>query len=166
MWIYDFFCCKFGKMLQIHVFRGVRPDYYDITLYLYYVIYGRPRINRRVSSGEWLWLLWILWMIVEDCDPLLNSKWSHLVSTENVILTREQVAVSPTPTKRTWRSFLTTGRSIHHPHYQRDFKTLKEFVMMSKCDLIRMSEPGGVSPRGYYHRSALLLQVRISFLWN
>ena len=32
MWIYDFaFCCKFGKMSQIHVFRGVRPDYYDIT---------------------------------------------------------------------------------------------------------------------------------------
>ena len=114
MWIYDFaFCCEFGKMSQIHVFRGVRPDYYDITLYLYYVIYGRPRINRRVSSGEWLWLLWILWMIVEDCDPLLNSKWSHLVSTENVILTREQVAVSPTPTKKTWRSFLTTGRTIH-----------------------------------------------------
>ena len=32
MWIYDFvFCCEFGKMSQIHVFRGVRPDYYDIT---------------------------------------------------------------------------------------------------------------------------------------
>ena len=32
MWIYDFaFCCKFGKMSQIHVFRGVRPVYYDIT---------------------------------------------------------------------------------------------------------------------------------------
>ena len=25
------FCCKFEKMSQIHVFRGVRPDYYDIT---------------------------------------------------------------------------------------------------------------------------------------
>ena len=44
---------------------------------------------------------------------------------------------------------------------QCDFKSLKEFGM-SKCDLIRMSEPGGVSPRGYYHRSALLLQVRFS----
>ena len=32
MWIYDFpFCCEFGKMLQIHVFRGVLPDYYVIT---------------------------------------------------------------------------------------------------------------------------------------
>ena len=46
---------------------------------------------------------------------------------------------------------------------QCDFKSLKEFGM-SKCDLIRMSEPGGVSPRGYYHRSALLLQVRFSAL--
>ena len=25
------FCREFGKMSQIHVFRGVRPDYYDIT---------------------------------------------------------------------------------------------------------------------------------------
>ena len=29
------------------------------------------------------------------------------------------------------------------------------------CKPFRMSEPGGVSPRGYYHRSALLLQVNI-----
>ena len=65
MWTYDFpFCCEFGKMLQIHVFRGVRPDYYSITSgrlsqpitilhgrgslgtpNLYYVIYGRPQIK-------------------------------------------------------------------------------------------------------------------------
>ena len=70
MWFYDFaFCCEFGKMSQIHVFRGVPPVYYDITwggvfpIYynitmgggslgtpnLYYVIYGRPLI---ASQGE------------------------------------------------------------------------------------------------------------------
>ena len=32
MQIYDIaFCCKFGKMSQIYVFRWVRPDYYEIT---------------------------------------------------------------------------------------------------------------------------------------
>ena len=82
MWIYDFaFCCKFGEMSQIHVFRGAAqiitilhrgvikiyynitwggfPIYYNITMggggslgapNLYYVIYGRPLIYRKVCK--------------------------------------------------------------------------------------------------------------------
>ena len=76
MWIYDFaFCCEFGKMSQLCVFRGsaqvitilhkgvieiyynitwgVFPIYYNITMgggspgtpNLYYVIYERPLIS-------------------------------------------------------------------------------------------------------------------------
>ena len=58
MWIYDFaFCCKFGKMSQIHVFRGVRPDYYDITqggyqnLLQYYMEGGLPNLLQYYNGG-------------------------------------------------------------------------------------------------------------------
>ena len=58
IWVYDFaFCCKFGKKSQIHVFRGVRPDYYDITwggyqnLLRYYMGGGLPDLLQYYNGG-------------------------------------------------------------------------------------------------------------------
>ena len=60
MCIDDFaFCCEFGKMLQIHVFRGVRPDYYDITwgglskLLQYYMGGGLPHLLQYYDGVGW-----------------------------------------------------------------------------------------------------------------
>ena len=72
MWIYDFaFCCKFGEMSQIHVFRGaaqiitilhrgVIKIYYNITWgggslgtpNLYYVIYGWPLTDLLLKTRD------------------------------------------------------------------------------------------------------------------
>ena len=61
MWIYDFaFCCEFGKMSQIHVFRELLTDYYVImggyrNLLQYYIGEGVfPNLLQYYNGGGWV----------------------------------------------------------------------------------------------------------------
>ena len=91
MWIYDFaFCCKFGKMLQIHVFRGSAQiitilhggglpyllQYYKGggslgTPNLYYVIYERPLTMMIMTMLKGVYLMMMTMVMMRTLMTLM-----------------------------------------------------------------------------------------------
>ena len=117
MWIYDFaFCCKFGEMSQIHVFRGAAQIITILhrgVIKIYYNIPwggGPPNLLQYYNGGGSLGTLNLYYVIYGR--PLIRS-WSSL-SPPSIVIVLLLIIVRTRRECSEFKPIRGAGDNLHH----------------------------------------------------